>query len=647
MIPPVVLNAAEGMSILDMCAAPGSKTCQLLEVVGGLKSNTDEIKDLEPKGYIVANDADPKRAYMLVNQLRRMNSPSVFVTSCDGQYFPIFDDKSEKGTANEGMFDRVLCDVPCSGDGTMRKNPGIWKRWNQLGALALHPLQLSIALRGARLTNVGGYLVYSTCSLNPIENESVVAELLRIANGALVLEDPRHHMSGLLARPGWSSWKVLRESQNRTRKAIKDYRKKHNAKMEEKRKEYEEMRANGEEPPQEEPMMKKDDKGDDEEEPGKFVPSPFDTIPYVPPATWDEAALSERTESLGFVEYKSYNDVEDDWKRRVRASCFPPTEEEAAKFELHKSLRCLPQDMDTGGFYVALLKKVAPLGKDATERMKALARESRGGVEVDAHMKVDKKSEDTDTAKSADTKPEVEKKEEEDEPIRKAPKGKIGMHHKNSTDLGKEDFIPVDPTIWPEIYDKFGLASTFPKEQFMRRATGEAKTLYFISKSIKENLIDCGIQDRVTVINSGLKGFEKCSLQGTTGYRLTQEAIHYIVPHMTKRIVVADMDDFCACVDSGFIQFDNFSDGFRKEMEALSQGSFIVTLKGFEKDIAKKMFLVMWRRANCVNCFVTKVEMDAIKSKMRALGYVAKEVEEKAVANGGDSAEGDKMDTSS
>ena len=84
MIPPVVLNAAEGMSILDMCAAPGSKTCQLLEVVGGLKSNTDgNVKDLEPKGYIVANDADPKRAYMLVNQLRRMNSPSVFVTSCD------------------------------------------------------------------------------------------------------------------------------------------------------------------------------------------------------------------------------------------------------------------------------------------------------------------------------------------------------------------------------------------------------------------------------------------------------------------------------------------------------------------------------------------------------------------------------------
>ena len=77
MIPPVVLNAKEGMSVLDMCAAPGSKTCQLLEVVGGFTCKTE----FEPHGYVVANDADAKRAYMLVNQLKRMNSPSVYVTS--------------------------------------------------------------------------------------------------------------------------------------------------------------------------------------------------------------------------------------------------------------------------------------------------------------------------------------------------------------------------------------------------------------------------------------------------------------------------------------------------------------------------------------------------------------------------------------
>ena len=341
MIPPVVLDVKEGMSVLDMCAAPGSKTCQLLEVVGGLPhhSGKDEYGNLvhavEPTGYVVANDSDTKRAYMLVTQLRRMNSPSVFVTSCDGRFFPILDDKSVRGTDKEGVFDRVLCDVPCSGDGTMRKNPGIWKHWNQLGSLALHPLQLEIALRGARLTHVGGYLVYSTCSMNPMENESVVAALLRIADGALVLEDPRGRMDGLLARPGWSTWRVLRESSSRTRRARKDLKKKHNAKMQARRTEWEEKEMAGENPAEEQI--------EDKEEEEMFEISPYDTVPYCPPATWDEDALVERTKSLGFVEYGSYDDVEPEWQQRVRASCFPPTEEEAKKFQLHKCLRSLPQ----------------------------------------------------------------------------------------------------------------------------------------------------------------------------------------------------------------------------------------------------------------------------------------------------------------
>ena len=68
------------------------------------------------------------------------------------------------------VFDRVLCDVPCTGDGTMRKNPLIWKRWNASPANMLHSLQLQIACKGVRLLKVGGRLVYSTCSLNPDPN---------------------------------------------------------------------------------------------------------------------------------------------------------------------------------------------------------------------------------------------------------------------------------------------------------------------------------------------------------------------------------------------------------------------------------------------------------------------------------------------
>lgn len=106
MVPPVILAPKPDDSILDMCAAPGSKTSQILE-------------KLSPEGAIVANDANPQRAYMLVNQLRRImhNNPSCLITACEAQFFP-----------QTLSFDRVLCDVPCSGDGTSRKNILIWKK---------------------------------------------------------------------------------------------------------------------------------------------------------------------------------------------------------------------------------------------------------------------------------------------------------------------------------------------------------------------------------------------------------------------------------------------------------------------------------------------------------------------------------------
>jgi 16S rRNA C967 or C1407 C5-methylase (RsmB/RsmF family) len=65
----------------------------------------------------------------------------------------------------------------------MRKNKLIWKTWNQNDANGLHKLQLQILERGFQMLKVGGRLVYSTCSFNPVENEAVIAEMLRMADG--------------------------------------------------------------------------------------------------------------------------------------------------------------------------------------------------------------------------------------------------------------------------------------------------------------------------------------------------------------------------------------------------------------------------------------------------------------------------------
>ena len=70
-------------------------------------------------------------------------------------------------------YDKVLCDVPCSGDGTGRKKRSVIRTWDVRHGLGLHALQLAILSRGLELLGYGGRLVYSTCSLNPIECEAV------------------------------------------------------------------------------------------------------------------------------------------------------------------------------------------------------------------------------------------------------------------------------------------------------------------------------------------------------------------------------------------------------------------------------------------------------------------------------------------
>lgn len=66
-------------------------------------------------------------------------------------------------------FDKVLVDVPCSGDGAIRKLPLRWRSWSTKDGMALHPVQLSLLMRALQLVKIGGLVVYSTCSLNPIE----------------------------------------------------------------------------------------------------------------------------------------------------------------------------------------------------------------------------------------------------------------------------------------------------------------------------------------------------------------------------------------------------------------------------------------------------------------------------------------------
>lgn len=200
MVPPMFLDLRADSAVLDMCASPGSKTSQIIDAMHALSS--------APTGYVVANDVDRKRAYMLVHQVLRFSNNTALVTNHDASVLPSLHVRLANGSRVPHLYDRILCDVPCSGEGTIRKNGDVCTKWTPHGAVGFHKIQLLIAKRGAQLLSVGGRLVYSTCSLNPVENEAVVAELLRFGAGALELVDCSAEMPQLARRPGMLRWPV-------------------------------------------------------------------------------------------------------------------------------------------------------------------------------------------------------------------------------------------------------------------------------------------------------------------------------------------------------------------------------------------------------------------------------------------------------
>ncbi|KAK4046359.1 hypothetical protein OIV83_006140 [Microbotryomycetes sp. JL201] len=226
MIPPLMLDVQPEHFVLDMCAAPGSKSVQLLEALQIRTAQSATSPDSGPAamtlppGLLIANDSDSKRCHLLVHQsLHRVPGSNMMVTNHDATQLPGLrlpaDMLPSGGKATEKrkytpvLFDRILADVPCSGDGTMRKNVGIWKDFTAGNGLGLHALQLRILMRGIALLKPGGKLVYSTCSMNPIENEAVVSAAL---DAYMSLMDASSELPALRRRPGLTTWQVIDNS---------------------------------------------------------------------------------------------------------------------------------------------------------------------------------------------------------------------------------------------------------------------------------------------------------------------------------------------------------------------------------------------------------------------------------------------------
>jgi len=189
MLPVLALGAGPGHVVLDMCASPGSKTTQIAEHLG-------------QSGLVLANEVVNSRVNMLVTNVQRHGSSSVAVIHHDGRHLP---------RVPESGFDRIIVDAPCTGSGTTGKNPDVWGKWLPSGGRSLHDLQVALLSKAVALIKPGGRVVYSTCSLDPVEDEAVVAEVLRRSD-AMNLLAASPLLAGVPAEEGRSDWPNLDDS---------------------------------------------------------------------------------------------------------------------------------------------------------------------------------------------------------------------------------------------------------------------------------------------------------------------------------------------------------------------------------------------------------------------------------------------------
>jgi NOL1/NOP2/sun family putative RNA methylase len=180
-LPALALDPRPGDRVWDACAAPGSKTTQIADL-------------MDDEGTVVANDNNLGRLSALRHNAERLGVTNAIVTNQDARNFSLkplaFDE-----------FDRALVDAPCSCEGTCRKNPDVLEEWTLDHVHGVAGIQKGILTRAIQATRPGGTVVYSTCTFAPEENEAVLDHALATEGCEIVAFD-----LPLETAPGVTEW---------------------------------------------------------------------------------------------------------------------------------------------------------------------------------------------------------------------------------------------------------------------------------------------------------------------------------------------------------------------------------------------------------------------------------------------------------
>ncbi|KXX82165.1 Multisite-specific tRNA:(cytosine-C(5))-methyltransferase trm4a [Madurella mycetomatis] len=628
MIPPLLMDLKPGMTVLDLCAAPGSKAAQLLEmihrgeearirrVVRTFSSDTVETEDAQEEeaarleadpgddgratGMLIANDADYKRSHMLIHQLKRLSSPNMIVTNHDATMYPSLriPNPEKPSQPNYLKFDRILADVPCSGDGTLRKNVNLWKDWTPGNALGLHLTQVRILVRALQMLKPGGRVVYSTCSMNPVEDEAVVAAAIERCGGPEKIEiiDCSDQLPLLKRKPGLRKWQIMDKSSRLWN-------------------------------------------------------------------TWEEVEEYTKSTEDGIV------------PSRLVESMFPrPASSDCADLPMERCMRVYAHQQDTGAFFITALHKKAEFkakpeenrkqpvhnaktngkasaakrsleeeGKDETSVKKlrlseepakdepAIA-ESTSDVKAEAEAKTEDESKSKPEAKSTAANGETVKEEDAPEVPKPSdsasatPKAEEAPEPKRKPDGPYEEpfkFLQSDHEVIKNVAEFYKISPRFPSDRYMvRNALGEpAKAIYYTSALVRDILV-LNEGRGVKFVHGGVKMFVKQDAPSAEvcRWRIQSEGMPILHGYVgEERVVVLKKKEtlkklliemFPMIAGDDWRRMDEIGERVRD----LALGCCVLRIEpeGVDEDFSEHMALPLWKSFQSLNLMLPKEDRSAM-----------------------------------
>lgn len=151
-----IVAPESGDLVLDLCAAPGGKTTHMAQLC--------------PTAHITSCDVSEQKLHLIEENVKRLNLENVSL---------ILNDATQENESFLNHFDKVLVDAPCSGLGIIRRKPDIKYHKTYEDILALSEIQINILSQASKYVKTEGFLVYSTCTVDPIENDEVIKQFLR------------------------------------------------------------------------------------------------------------------------------------------------------------------------------------------------------------------------------------------------------------------------------------------------------------------------------------------------------------------------------------------------------------------------------------------------------------------------------------